>query len=151
MNAVAGFVLELLKISLPYLVFFTSEYVWCCLYSTEKVKPTSKMSAKLCNLSNNFETLQLTFDVLLTFKGNFYAPGSSTPGLLVRMETADSLTFVSCVSYAYILCTLYVYADFNKNGKKNWKNTKLLEIIFEYSDKPQTNFQCRSLFCSWVI
>ena len=77
------------------------------------------MSAELYNLSNNFETLQLTFDVLLTFNGNFYAPADSTPGLLVRMKTADSLTFVSCVSYAYILCTLYVYADFNKNGKKN--------------------------------
>ena len=35
---------------------------------------------------------------------NFYAPGSNTPGLLIRMETADSLTFVACVSYVPCTC-----------------------------------------------
>ena len=40
--------------------------------------------------SNVTTGIRLTFDA----SWNFYAPGASTPGSLIRMETTDSLTYV---------------------------------------------------------
>ena len=41
--------------------------------------------------------------------------------------------------------------SFYKTWTDNWKNNKLLGNTFEHSDKPQSKFQCRSLFRFWVI
>ena len=40
--------------------------------------------------SNVTTGIRLTFDA----SWNFYAPGASTPGSLIRMEMTDSLTYV---------------------------------------------------------
>ena len=43
------------------------------------------------------------------------------------------------------------FSEINKNGRNDWKITKLLANTFELSDKLQSKFQCLNFICSWVI
>ena len=62
---------------------------------TEKEEYTSKMFAELYSQFNNFQRLPYSPDFFLLNVFNFYAPGTSTPKLFIRIEMADNLTYVS--------------------------------------------------------
>ena len=55
-----------------------------------------------------------------------------------------------CLLLYPFLIFLCSFTDFNKNGKNNWKNTKLCENYYRYLNKLQQKFQYLRLFCFWV-
>ena len=94
-----------------------------------------------CFLSKygNWKTIEKTpnFAKVILFIGTCHNQSFNVLGCFVP----ELLGFIFYI-YNIFICS---FADFDKNGKNNWKNTKLCESHLDYLNNSQPKFECRKL------